>query len=299
MRPEIRELLLATFADTETPSKVEAFLRLQMERLRRREKGWGPDPAPAARLDLRGAARQRAEARLAEVLDRAEALGAFLLTPWEEDYPGRLRGIAGPPPVLFGRGDRRVGLTRSVAVVGTRTPTRWGARTADRIAAVFAERGWTVVSGLAVGLDRHVHEATLRCRGRTVAVLAGGLDRITPATHRMLADRIVEQGGLLVSEQGFGVEPSPASRIRRDRIQSGMSLATIVVETELGGGAMHTARFAVEQGRPLFVPVPSDTSGFQSRGALQLLYRDRFAKPLEVPAGLDSLERELAKLAGD
>lgn len=291
MRPEAIELLLATFAESRNPSQVEAFLRLQMDRLRKNRGQAEGSVRP--RLELDPGIRRLAEDRLREALARAEAMNGFLITPWDESYPRRLRAITGPPPVLYCIGTGLSLLERSVALVGSLTPTRWGVETAIEIAGHLSRREWTIVSGLAVGIDRRVHEETLRCEGRTVAVLPGALDQVSPAAHRDLAREILESGGLLVSELPFGTRPNPSTRIRRDRIQSGICLATILVESELEGGAMHTARFALAQGRPLYASVPRDSSRFQSRGALKMLYGDRVALPLEVPEGLTALERDL------
>lgn len=292
MRPEAIELLLATFAESRNPSQVEAFLRLQMDQLRGR--GEEADRSVRPRLELDPGVRRRAEDRLRQAVARAESMNGFLITPWDESYPRRLRAITGPPPVLYCIGNGLSLLERSVALVGSLTPSRWGVETAIAIAGHLSRREWTIVSGLAVGIDRRVHQETIRCGGRTVAVLPGALDQVSPAAHRDLAGEILESGGLLVSELPFGTQPNPATRIRRDRIQSGICLATILVESELEGGAMHTARFALAQGRSLYASVPRDSSRFQSRGALKLLYEDRVAMPLEVPEGLTAFERDLA-----
>ncbi|MBI4161415.1 MAG: DNA-protecting protein DprA [Acidobacteria bacterium] len=296
MRPEAHELLVAALAGRDTPAQVEAFLRLQMAHLRRGPGGEGSESIPVPRLDLPPEGRRRAEERLERTLERAAALGAFLWTPWDPEYPSRLRTITGPPPVLFVQGDRTLALDRSVAVVGTRTPSRWGAAAAGETATRLAAAGWTVVSGLGVGIDRHAHAGALAAGGRTVAVLPGGLDRLEPPSHVPLAEAILRAGGLLLSEIAFGTPPTPASRIARDRIQSGIALATVVVETEVGGGTMHTARFALEQDRPLFVLVPPDATAFQSGGSLQLLYRDRTARPVQFPDGLAGLDRGLREI---
>ena len=123
------------------------------------------------------------------------------------------------------------------------------------------------------------------------------MDRISPVSHQALAEGILATGGCLISELPFGTPPTAGSRVRRDRIQSGIALATILVESEIDGGAMHTARYTLDQGRHLVVLVPRDGSAFQSRGALKLLYGERRALPLEFPGDLegfaDGLERFL------
>lgn len=297
MIPEVFELLVASLAEGNTPTRLEAFLRLQMRDRRGGKPNLPGSSFPEPALDLSPEIRKRAEERAHREMERARTLGAFFLTPWDIDYPQRLRTITGPPPILYCRGDRACPRDRSVAIVGTQTPTRWGMDTAEKISGFLSGKGWTVVSGLAVGIDRHAHQAVVRSGGPTVAVLSGGLDRISPVSHQALAEGILATGGCLISELPFGTPPTAGSRVRRDRIQSGIALATILVESEIDGGAMHTARYTLDQGRHLVVLVPRDGSVFQSRGALKLLYGERRALPLEFPGDLegfaDGLERFL------
>ena len=248
MNPEAYELLVASLAEGSSPTRLEAYLRLRMEHHRSRRQGRPPRTSPQVTLELPPEIRRRAEERAGREIDQAKSLGAFFLTPWNPQYPRRLGDINGPPPILYCRGEPGCSLERSVAVVGTLTPTRWGMETAEKISGFLAEKGWTVVSGLAIGIDRHAHEAALGSGATTVAVLGGGLDRISPASHQVLADRMIRAGGCLFSELPFGTPPTVASRVRRDRIQSGISLATVMVESDIDGGAMHTARYAGEQG---------------------------------------------------
>jgi DNA processing protein len=119
-----------------------------------------------------------------------------------------------------------------------------------------ASNGWTVVSGLALGIDTEAHEAAVATGAPTVAVLGGGLDRASPAQNRALAESIVASGGALVSEQPFGVPASKATLVQRNRITSGLSSAVVLVESGLAGGSMQTVRFAVVQGRQVFAAVP-------------------------------------------
>lgn len=115
---------------------------------------------------------------------------------------------------------------------------------------------WAIVSGLAIGIDTVSHQAALRHGGQTIAVMAGGLDSVYPKQNAKLADEILEKEGALVSEQPFGVPPSPRNLVQRDRLQSGLSIATFVMQTDIKGGSMHTVRFTIQQDRLLFAPVP-------------------------------------------
>ncbi len=173
----------------------------------------------------------------------------------DEQYPTALLELADPPEMLWIRGELP-DPARCVAVVGTRTPTAWGRDTATAIARAAVERGLAVVAGLSPGIDITAHRAVLAAGGRTVAVLGSGIDRPAPREHRRDAERIVGTGGALVSEQPPGTRRSPRRLAARDRIQTALSAATIVVQTGVDSGTMTTARHALEQGRVLAVVRP-------------------------------------------
>jgi DNA processing protein len=197
-----------------------------------------------------------------------------VLAPVDDDYPRWLRSIVDHPAVLHVRGRLLPG-RRCVACVGTRQPSAFGQVAAREISRFLAARGWSVVSGLALGVDTICHEAALEAGGHTVAVLANGLDSVYPRQNRALAERILAAGGALVSEQPPGTPALPRHLVARDRLQSGMSAATIVMQTDLTGGSMHTVRYALLQGRRLVVPVPrgADAEEPKSRGILALTRR--------------------------
>lgn len=194
--------------------------------------------------------------------------------PADDDYPHWLRVIADRPAILHVRGRLLPG-RRYVACVGTRQPSVFGQAAARGISGFLAAHGWSVVSGLALGVDTICHEAALEAGGHTVAILANGLDSVYPGQNRELAERILSAGGALLSEQPLGTPALPRHLVARDRLQSGMSAATIVMQTDLIGGTMHTVRYAVLQGRPLFAPVPQGAHADEtkSRGILALTQR--------------------------
>jgi DNA protecting protein DprA len=172
-------------------------------------------------------------------------------------YPQRLRSLHNPPTVLYLRGSLdAASAERAVAVVGTREPSAFGCSATEAITKALADDGWVVTSGLAKGIDTIAHGAALKYHTPTVAVLAGGLDKIYPAENRELADAIVEQGGALVSEQRWGVRPQRSSFVQRNRIQTGLCAAVVVAQTGVSGGTIHTARHAAAQGRAVFCPTP-------------------------------------------
>jgi DNA processing protein len=232
---------------------------------------------------LRSAAREpgRTEATVA-------ALGGWLTTPLDADYPGRLHAIEEPPPVLYGLGHRNaLGATASVAVVGTRRVTAAGRDLTTRIATRLTEAGATVVSGLALGVDGAAHLAALEAGGATVAVVGSGLDVPGPVSHRRLAQRIIAHGAI-ISELAPGVRATRGTFPRRNRIISGLCDATIVVEAPARSGALITARHALEQGRSLLV-APGRPLDRHVTGNLALL-RESPARPL---IGLDEMVVDL------
>ena len=190
-------------------------------------------------------------------LSWCDAHGIAALSFFDQHYPVRLRAIHEPPSVLFVHGSVDVvNSLRSIAVVGTREPTSFGTSATDVLVQALARTRWTIVSGLAHGIDAVAHGAALKYDTPTIGVMAGGLDHIYPKQNRELAAAIVDRGGALVSEQPIGMRPSAGTFVARNRIQSALSAAVMVMQTGLRGGTMHTARHAVAQGRPIYCPVP-------------------------------------------
>jgi DNA processing protein len=196
-----------------------------------------------------------------EAADRVRALGLTVVTLEDVEYPDRLRQVELPPPLLFVRGSvAALSARHAVAVVGTRWPTDKGRLIAGWIGSALARTGATVISGLAVGIDGAAHAAVVAQGGRTVAVLGGGHARLFPKAHERLAEAIVESGGTVVSELAPETSPSRGTFPRRNRLISGLSDATVVVEAGRRSGALITAGWALEQGRECFlVPGPFDS----------------------------------------
>lgn len=202
----------------------------------------------------------------------------FPISLVDEPYPPLLKLIQDPPAILFTRGQKALlKKTDAVAIVGTRAPTERGRQIAYKIAQSFAQHGYMIVSGLAKGIDAMAHLAALDSQAPTVAVLGTSLDKIYPAENRSLAERIVEASGILVSEVAIGRSSFRSAFVQRDRIQSGLSLAVIPIQTNVEGGTMHTVRFAEEQQRLIFCPKPLDADlGLkQSAGILELIRSGR------------------------
>lgn len=189
----------------------------------------------------------------AKETSRAAELNAIIVSLYDDDYPKRLTALEDPPFVLYAAGDLSI-LDKSVGFVGTREPTDFGGKVAYGMSTAFAAAGFCVVSGLARGIDSISHNAAVEAGGTTCAVLASGLDRYSSGAALQLAQRICENGGLLVTECGFGEDPTQGSYIARDRLITGLSLATVFVQGEVMSGSMHSVRYAIVQDKPIFVP---------------------------------------------
>ncbi len=213
-----------------------------------------------------------------------------LLTWQDPDYPRLLREIPDPPAILFVCGDKTLLNQPQIAIVGSRNPTCSGEENASAFAAYLAQAGLTITSGLAVGIDACAHRGTLAAGGRTIAVFGTGLDRVYPARHRALAHEIAAQGAL-ISEFPLGSPPRREHFPKRNRLISGMSLGTLVVEAAPQSGSLITARLAADQGREVFA-IPGSIHSPLARGCHALIRQG--AKLVETAH--DILE-ELAPLA--
>lgn len=218
----------------------------------------------------------KSQVDLDKVMEKIVNSGVRVMIWSDSDYPRRLKEINQSPPVLYIKGSINVEDDWAVAVVGTRRVTPYGRQVANEIATFLAQNGVTLVSGLARGVDAISHQASLRAGGRTFAVLGSGVDVIYPPEHRKLAAEIAEQGAL-ISDYAVGTSPDGVNFPPRNRIISGLSLATVVVEAGEKSGALITAEFAVEQGRDVFA-VPGSILAPQSTGTNQLI--EQGARPL-------------------
>lgn len=221
----------------------------------------------------------RSEIDLERIWERISAADIGVLTWQDEAYPRLLREIYQPPPVIYLRGELLPEDEIAVAVVGTRRITAYGRQVTDELASALARHQVTVVSGLARGTDAAAHQAALRAGGRTIAVLGSGVDRIYPPEHRRLAEEIVESGAI-ISDYPPGTPPESANFPPRNRIISGLSLATVVVEAGEKSGALITAGFALDQGREVLA-VPGLITAPSSKGANRLI--NNGARPVLSP----------------
>ena len=189
------------------------------------------------------------------LLDKADKIGVRILSQFDSEYPKLLKQIKDRPLVLYIKGVLSSGI-RNVACVGTRNPTQFGIHQTQQIVEMLVRDQWSIISGLAFGIDAEAHRQALASNGHTVAVLGNGLDLVYLRENRHLASKILDGGGALISEQPFGVRALAHHLVRGCRLQSGLSAGTIVMQTALDGGTMQTVRFTLMQGRKLFAQVP-------------------------------------------
>jgi DNA processing protein len=202
--------------------------------------------------------------------ERAAALGAWVITYRDPAYPVNLLPLSDAPPLLFVRGNLLADDRFSVAIVGSRRATLYGRAQAERFAQAFAQRGLTVVSGGAAGIDTAAHQGALKEGGRTIAILGCGVDVSYPAENRRLFNEIAERGGAILSEFPLETTPEPWRFPTRNRIIAGMTKASVLIETPDGSGALITARNAVDYGREVWA-VPGSVEGGRSRGCHRLI----------------------------
>lgn len=195
--------------------------------------------------------------------------GIHIITMLDEEYPTLMKETFQPPWILYAKGRLELLSSFCIGMVGTRVPTAYGRKVGELLAGEMAERGVTIVSGMARGIDSVCHDAALRVNGSTIAVLGTAIDMIYPAENRSLYHRIADQG-LILSEYPIGTKSSPGLFPKRNRIISGLSYGSVVVEADARSGSLITADFAMEQNRDVFA-VPGPITSPKSQGTLSLL----------------------------
>lgn len=234
--------------------------------------------------------RQRTPDWVRQDIERCGKKGFKIITLHDSSYPALLGNIPDPPPVLYCHGALE-GNDCHIAVVGSRGATSYGRSSAMRICQELADRGISVVSGMALGIDAAAHVGALKADGRTVAVLGSGLDRVYPRENLKLFERIAENGAV-ISEFSLGTEPKPHHFPQRNRVISGMSLGTVVVEATRRSGSLITARLSAEQGREVFA-VPGSIHAPTAKGTNDLIKQG--AKLVET--AMDILEEVAPHIA--
>ena len=212
---------------------------------------------------------QRAQLDPAAEIENAEALGMRILTPLDTEYPAALKTIHDPPLALYVRGSFLPADHHALGIVGSRKATHYGLNVADRLAYQLAQTGFTIVSGLARGIDTAAHEGALKGKGRTIAVLGAAIDQLYPPENSELADAI-SQSGIVISEYPLGRQADRQTFPYRNRIISGLSMGVVVVEAGAKSGSLHTADAALEQGRSVFA-VPGRIDHPAAKGPHRLI----------------------------
>ena len=237
----------------------------------------------------------RSRAPLAQELELIDQHQCDIVTINDDTYPPLLKQIDDPPVLLYIIGEFPLPDTPSIAIVGSRSPTEYGKTTSQQLSYQLAERGITVVSGFARGIDTYVHRGALEAGGYTVAVFGCGLSIIYPETNRALATEIIESGAL-ISEFPMTMPPRGKNFPRRNRVISGLTLGTLVVEASERSGSLITARHAAEQGREVFA-VPGQIFSGVSRGTHSLINQGATLIN-SVDDLLDALPQDYTKVLG-
>ena len=237
----------------------------------------------------------RSHAPLAQELQLIEQHQCHIVTIDDDTYPPLLKQIHDPPVLLYIIGKFPLQDTPSIAIVGSRSPTEYGKTTSQQLSYQLAERGITVVSGFARGIDTYVHRGALEASGDTVAVFGCGLSIIYPETNRGLAAEIIESGAL-ISEFPMTMPPRGKNFPRRNRVISGLTLGTLVVEASERSGSLITARHAAEQGREVFA-IPGQIFSGMSRGTHSLINQGATLIN-SVDDLLDALPQDYTKILG-
>ncbi len=234
---------------------------------------------------VRKIVKHREKIDVSELLDRMEKHKINYMTLIDTGYPEILKNIYDPPPVLFYKGEISF-KEPAIAIVGSRRSTGYGRKTAEKLAYELVQRGITVISGLARGIDTHGHIGALKAKGRTIAVLGSGLDIIYPPDNKELFIEIIKKG-LVISEYPPGVEPYPGNFPQRNRIISALSMGIVVIEAAQRSGSLITADLALEQGKEVFA-VPGNIDRPGSRGTNNLIKNGA-----KLVTGVDDILEEL------
>ena len=206
-------------------------------------------------------------------LELCQKNGIQVITIWDSMYPPLLKEITYPPFLLFVKGNLLHNERDSISIVGTRRCSHYGRHTAEKFAEVFAQNDIIVTSGLAYGVDTYCHLAAIKAKGITYAVIASGINCILPSESKKNADKILESGGSIISEYKCDIKAMPGFFPQRNRIISGLSRATVVIESAEKGGSLITARFAFDQERDVFA-VPGEIYSDKSKGTNMLIKKN-------------------------
>lgn len=229
-------------------------------------------------------------------IEKLEKMNARIITYLDDTYPKILRNIYMPPLILYTLGNLHDSYNHNIAIVGTRKPTDYGKSITARFARELVEQNITIVSGLARGIDSVAHRSTIKANGRTIAVIGSGLDVVYPSENRALFNDIAQHGAI-ISEFELGTKPDAQNFPRRNRIISGISLGTLVIESKKNGGAMQTANYSMDQNREVFA-IPGNLNIPESEGTNILIQRNEAKLVVEPDDILVELNLKIQPIVG-
>ena len=229
--------------------------------------------------------------------DRAAKFGVRIVTPADADYPTQLRGVPGAPLALYVKGDVKALSAPAIAMVGTRRATSYGLELANRLSHDLAQAGWSIVSGLALGIDAEAHRGALAAGGVTVGIIGSGLDCFYPEENRELAREIVRKGGAVASEFPFGRPPDQQTFPIRNHVVAALARGVVAVEAPLKSGTLITTGIAADLGRTVMA-VPARVDSRMSAGCLKLI-RDGAILIRNVDDVLEAMSELLPKKAAE
>lgn len=224
--------------------------------------------------------------RAERILDQSAAIGISMISRYETSYPKTLLdtvsedGKESIPLFFFYKGDLSIIGRKSIAIIGTREPSSEGETAGNYFAKVLAQKGFNIVSGLALGCDTAAHKGAIDGNGVTTATLGGGIDKVYPSENTELADCIVRAGGLLLSEYPVGEETTPYTLVARDRLQPALSQAVIVIQTDINGGTVHAVNAAAAVGKPVYAVEYRNNLEFKYDGGNKYLIQKHIARPI-------------------
>lgn len=205
-------------------------------------------------------------------IEQVEKIGANIVTYWDKQYPQQLKNIYYPPLILYVLGNLTKDDFQSISIVGTRKATDYGKTIANKFTTSLVKQNITIVSGMARGIDSIAHKTAIKQNGRTLAIIGSGLDVIYPPENKNLFHEITKQGAV-ISEFPLGTKPDAQNFPKRNRIIAGISLGTLVIETRNNGGAMQTAKYALDQNKEVFA-IPGNLTSEQSNGTNTLIQQN-------------------------
>ena len=290
-------------------ARIKKLLKI----FRTAERAWRAPASKISRLDFNGESIKEALAQREIINPQAEwaqleKLNIKTISFFEKSYPKLLKEISSPPILLYLKGNADLLKEKSVGVVGTRTPSGYGRAAVDVLVPQIAKAGLTVVSGLAQGVDALAHMATLKAGGKTIGVLGCGLDQIYPKMNEALAAEMLRKNNLIVSEYPVGMPALRQNFPARNRIIAGLSLGTLVIESKVDGGALITAKQALEANREVFaLPGPityttaAGTNKLIQEGAKVVLCAEDILQELnlKILTGTEKIKLNLDKLSAD